>query len=108
MHLSTARTAAGGFDLQRPYIAAHVAAQIDFGGPKRAVHGGVWGDYSITFRFDVAKDFSVDMDASVTEEIPLYFRAGGDDGGRAVAAMWPVSAMKDSHGTFFTFLNMSV
>ncbi len=92
--------------LQGPDVADDDAPQIDFGGMDVPVDHGPFGHDDVAFGFDVAFDFTVDVDAADAVDVALYGRAGGDDGGRAWAAICPVSAIRDSHGTCFTFLKM--
>ena len=67
-----------------------------------------FGDDDVGFRLHAALDDAVDVQPAAAGDIARYGRAGGDDGGMACAAMWLVSAMKDSHGTCLTFLKMVV
>ena len=103
---SAAETRGIPVHLQRPDIAFDGSPQIDFGGVNVTADHGPPGHDHVGFRLDVSFDLPVDMESSAAADAPLYGRSGGDDGGMAWAAMWLTSAMKDSHGTCFTFLKM--
>ncbi len=73
--------------LNGPDITVDDTIQVDFPGMDIAMYDATFGYDNITFRFDTAVDFTIDMQTARTPERSRYFCAGRDDGGMACAAM---------------------